>query len=584
MISKGCYSTIFADGGYEDSKLRTALIGYATWAIEVIKHSDATKGFHVLPRRRELKIMRWLSCPTFLPCRNLISITNAMKFILALVVACVTLSIIPVTLEAQEKQRMIVLADMGNEPDEMQQMIHMITCSNEFDVEGLIAVTGKYLRPESHINYRRSLHPELFHQIIDAYEQDLPNLRRHAEGWPSPDSLRRKVAVGQKGYGIADVGEGKSSAGSKLIEAVLSNVDASPVWVVVNAGSNTLAQAITDYQRSHSPKQLSEILNKLRVFENGAQDNAGAWICHRFPQIHWMRSNYQTYCYGGPGGKAGDTSVNLGPRYWGDHGYSVEGQLAWQKEHIMNGHGALGALYPERRFRGGNLGFMEGGGTVPWMGLVNKGLFDINQPSWGGWSGRFSKKPVADFWSRHLDIQRDEVKNAPFYTYREVSDHWADPQDGRIYSGNYVPVWRWREAMYNDQICRMDWCVKSYDKANHHPIAAVDGDKTDSILRMKSSAGQTLEFDASASSDPDNDKLIYKWWIYKEAGTYPGDIDLKFPNTEKCQLVIPTGATESQIHLILEVKDTNPSAPLFDYRRIVVDVDHQILGHNPVQK
>ncbi len=51
MISKGCYSTIFADGGYEDSKLRTALIGYATWTIEIIKRSDATQGFHVLPRR-----------------------------------------------------------------------------------------------------------------------------------------------------------------------------------------------------------------------------------------------------------------------------------------------------------------------------------------------------------------------------------------------------------------------------------------------------------------------------------------------------------------------------------------------------
>lgn len=47
------------------------------------------------------------------------------------------------------KQRLIILADMGNEPDEVQQMTHMIVCSNEFDIEGLIAVTGKYLRPES---------------------------------------------------------------------------------------------------------------------------------------------------------------------------------------------------------------------------------------------------------------------------------------------------------------------------------------------------------------------------------------------------------------------------------------------------
>ena len=45
------------------------------------------------------------------------------------------------------KSRLIILADMGNEPDEEQQMMHMLMCSNEFDLEGLIAVTGKYLNP-----------------------------------------------------------------------------------------------------------------------------------------------------------------------------------------------------------------------------------------------------------------------------------------------------------------------------------------------------------------------------------------------------------------------------------------------------
>lgn len=482
-----------------------------------------------------------------------------------------------------QNQRMLVLADMGNEPDEVQQMIHMVTCSNEFDIEGLIAVTGKYLRPESRIEYRKTLHPELFHQIIDAYEQDLPSLKRHAGGWPSPEHLRSVVAVGQSGYGIEDVGEGKSTPGSKLIEEVASRDDPRPLWIVVNAGSNTLAQAIVDYQRTHTEKELHKFLSVMRVFENGAQDNAGAWICRRFPSIHWIRSNYQTYCYGGPGGKSGNTAINLGPHYWGDYEYSVKGQLDWQKEHIMNAHGALGDLYPERRFRGGNLGFIEGGGTVPWLGLVNKGLFDVNQPSWGGWSGRFSKKKVADFWSRHLDIQVDEAREAPFYTYREVDDHWVDPQDQKVYAGNNVPVWRWRKAMYNNQICRMDWCVRSFDQANHHPVAAIDGDDGDAIVRLQTSAGQKLKFDASASRDPDGDKLRFNWWIYKEAGTYAGDIALRNSDTSEVHLDIPTGATESQLHLILEVRDDHQHC-LFDYRRIVVDVDDRIVGHRPVQK
>ena len=58
------------------------------------------------------------------------------------------------------RARLIILADMGNEPDEEQQMAHMLMCCNAFDLDALIAVTGKYLRPESKIEYRRSLHPE----------------------------------------------------------------------------------------------------------------------------------------------------------------------------------------------------------------------------------------------------------------------------------------------------------------------------------------------------------------------------------------------------------------------------------------
>ena len=38
------------------------------------------------------------------------------------------------------KHRLIILADMGNEPDEEQQMAHMLMGSNEFDLEGLMAV------------------------------------------------------------------------------------------------------------------------------------------------------------------------------------------------------------------------------------------------------------------------------------------------------------------------------------------------------------------------------------------------------------------------------------------------------------
>lgn len=477
------------------------------------------------------------------------------------------------------------MADMGNEPDEQQQMAHMLMCSNTFDIEGLIAVTGKYLRPEHRNPYRQVTHPELFIKLISAYAEVAPNLKRHASGWPDPNYLRSVVRTGQKGYGIDDVDVGNSSPGSQLIIDAVTCGDRRPVWIVANAGSNTLAQALVDYRAQHSPAEVEAFVAKLRVFENGAQDNAGAWICSEFPAIHWIRSNYQTYAYGGPGGLDGDLSSNLGPHFWHPYEYSVAGQNEWLQEHVMTGHGALGKVYPERRFGGpqGRLGFMEGGGTVPWMGLVNRGLFDINHPSWGGWGGRFSARKVPCFWSRHGDIRSDEEKVAPFYTYREVSDTWTNPASSEILSGDYVPVWRWRPAMYNDLKCRMDWCIKPYKQANHHPVAVVNGDTSNRIIRLQTVPGHCLSFDASTSCDPDEDQVEIAWWQYPEAGTYPGQVHIQDPTAIKTSVRIPTGAAGQQIHVILEVRDKNPLGSLTDYRRIVIDVA-ETYQHNKLFK
>lgn len=470
------------------------------------------------------------------------------------------------------RHRLIVLADMGNEPDEEQQMVHMMVCSNEFDIEGLIAVTGKYIRPDIEDPYRQVTHPELFHKIIDAYETVLPNLKLHSAGWQNPKKLRQLVAAGQSGYGISNVGEGKTSKGSELIIKAVTKDDPRPIWVVVNAGSNTLAQALWDYGETHTKKEVEVFISKLRVFENGAQDNAGTWITSNFPNIFWIRSNYQTYAYGGPGGVDGNIGSNIGPHFWKPYAYSVEGQNEWLKENVMIDHGSLGEIYPERRWEDGHYGFMEGGGTVPWMGLVNKGLFDINNPHWGGWGGRYSREKVPCFWSRHEDIRIDEEKNAPFYTYREVSDYWIDKENEDTLSGDYVPVWRWRRAMYNDFICRMDWSVKSYEEANHHPKAIFNGNEGDNIIHLVALPGDTVLLDASNSFDTDGDKIEIKWWQYHEAGTYPGNILIPNSHSANTKIFIPTGAAGSQIHIILELKDRNEIASLFDYRRIVIDV------------
>ena len=229
-----------------------------------------------------------------------------------------------------ERGRLFILADMGNEPDEEQQIFHMLMCSNEFDLEGLVAVTGKYLRPEAKLEYKQKLHPELFHRLIEGYSKVHGNLILHDSRYPEPAWLSSIVASGQTGYGIEDTGEGKTTEGSILLTKALLKEDDRPLYLVVNAGSNTFAQAIKDYASSHTSDEVKKFISKVIVFENGSQDNAGVWICANYPEINWIRSNYQTYCYGGPANDGVEDNkgdrTSLGPYKWEPFAYSGLGK------------------------------------------------------------------------------------------------------------------------------------------------------------------------------------------------------------------------------------------------------------------
>ena len=475
---------------------------------------------------------------------------------------------------AQEaKERLVILADMGNEPDEEQQIAHMLMYANEFDLEGLIAVSGKFLHSGHRLPERRTLYPQLFHQIIDGYAGVYDNLRQHAEGYPPPHSLRSIVAAGHVGYGVAAVGKGKGNEGSRLLIDIFQKEDERPMYVVVNAGSNTLAQALIDFEATHSEEELRTLLDKLIVFENGAQDDAGAWICARYPGIRWMRSNYQTYAYGGPAwGWGNSDTTHRGPYTWAPYEFSATGQHQWALKHIKN-HGTLGMVYPMRQTHSGKLVFIEGGGTIPWLGLVHRGLSDITKPSWGGWSGRFSEQPKKNIYSRHESVEADERTYGDFAVFTEASDRWKDAATDSIYDNIYVPVWRWRQAYFDDFQCRMDWCVASYSEANHPPVAAINGDNSEKIHFWSATPGEEISLDGTASSDPDGDALRYHWWVYREPSTYQGDgVRVEGANTATPTIRI-SESTSGTIHLIFELADTNAIAPLRDYRRLIIQVN-----------
>ncbi len=461
------------------------------------------------------------------------------------------------------------MADIGHDPDDEQQIVHLLMCSNEFDLEGLIAVSGRYFRPDPPDTVK-VLMPELFHLIIDAYEKVYPNLMKHATGWKQPEYLRSIVASGQEDNGMKDVGVGRSSQGSKLmIDAVLKD-DHRPLYILSNGGMNTLAQTLFDYRENHTKAQMDAFLSKIRVYDNSGQDECGAWICHEFPDIFYIRGRYQNRAYGGP------TNDNLGPHCWKPYEYSPLGQHQWAKENIQTNHGALGELYPDRKVAG-EFHFIGGGGEIPWAGLINPGLSDISQPSWGGWSGRYTARKALNPLSGFSIIHADEKQYSPFHAYTDgddIIDKWVNAADGKTYEDVYTPVWRWRNAMWNDFKARMDWCVEPYQNANHHPIAVLNGDTTNNIVKVKSNYDESIYLDATGSNDPDDDNLSYYWWVYSEAGVRPYNKPLSIdnPTSVKTSLKIPKDAACKDLHIILEVMDDSKIVPLVTYRRMVVIV------------
>ena len=104
------------------------------------------------------------------------------------------------------------------EPDDMESMIRLLVHADQFEIEALIATTGWS-------NNGGNERIDLIHDALNAYEKDLPNLKKRSDQeafiddesmqeigyWPSVGYLRKRTVMGSTKMGMKFIGDDNDS-------------------------------------------------------------------------------------------------------------------------------------------------------------------------------------------------------------------------------------------------------------------------------------------------------------------------------------------------------------------------------------
>ena len=354
------------------------------------------------------------------------------------------------------------------------------------------------------------------------------------------------------------VGKGKDAEGSDWIIKVLEEKDERPLWISIWGGANTLAQALHKIKETKSPAEAKRLMGKLRVYTISDQDDSGIWIRNNFPDLFYIVSPGDDY--------GSSTWVAINSVVTGINNEEISN--TWLAKNIQQGHGPLGAAYPDVAYG------MEGD-TPSWLSLIPNGLNEPEHPEWGGWGGRYELyKP---------DFSKLKKGNSGVPFEPETREIWTNATDsyspfvfkehGRTtvkdtvsFTDSKVTLWRWRADFQNDFAARMTWCTKTFKEANHAPVVVLDHPD-----HMTVKSGESFVLDASASTDPDGDNLSYLWFNYPEAGSYKKLVETSAENIHGVYVVAPEVQQKETIHFIVKVTDKGTPA-LLSYKRGIVTV------------
>jgi len=465
--------------------------------------------------------------------------------------------------EQNNKPRVIVTSD--GEIDDECSMVRFLLYTNEWDVEGIVTSSSQY-----HWKSHRWAGDDWLDPYLEAYAEVYPKLVLHDSEYPTPDYLKSRSFLGN----VAAKGEMDSiTPGSQHIANVLlDTTDDRPVWLQAWGGPNTIARALKTIEEEH-PGQMEYVAGKIRFFFIWEQDST----YQAYIRPHWGKYNIPTI---------------ICDQFWAiayqwnkvlpeNKRSYFEGD--WMKEHILEGHGALCSLYKahESGSHGlsGDTDFNDGdfrseGDSPAFLHTIPTGLRNMEYPGYGGWGGRYVNVR-GNTWLDPVPFSGYTYPEGRWYTHtawgrKYMREEYPENQDRM--QEYFEPLSRWTDAIQNDFAARADWCVSSYEEANHPPVV-----KLDHPSDMDAAPGSTIELSAQGTSDPDGDSLSYHWWYYREASDYEGKVAITNPGEHNVSIKIPDSITqEKSLHIICEVKD-NSMPPLTRYNRVIIKVKPQTI-------
>lgn len=494
-----------------------------------------------------------------------------------------------VTETKQEKVRTVITTD--GEVDDMNSVIRALLYSNDMDISGIVLTSSMYHYSgdeENGVEPYRWTGTQWIYDFIDDYDSVYENLKSHDEEYPTAEYLRSVTKIGN----ISDKGEmEKETDGSKFLEELFLDNDERKLYVQTWGGTNTTARALKSieekYKNTEEWNKIQEkINNKLVLYIILDQDESyNEYIAKNWPNIEIIndRSNFWHFAYA-----------------WQMHSDELNDTLKsdWCYENLVKDKGPLmenyaligdgkvieGELYDELRGTEDYLNknpnyskydFISEGDSPSFLYLIDTGLRSLEDPSYGGWGGRFNNSSNLLYENTSLD-------------YNPYSNQ---------YEAQYS-LSRWFTDIQNDFAARIDWCLSdNEDNINHAPSVRVEQG-----IDINAKPGEKVTLTAKGE-DIDKDNLTYKWWRYFEADTYEDsiintdeevnlvgdlqiDITRKLGNDEKVNtieinnadknemsFIVPEDAKKGDtIHMVVEVQDDGKHQ-LKHYQRVIITVE-----------